>query len=527
MEKLRRAVQILFLLAFVVLFIVARYPYSGKIEADLFLRCSPLAPLFHFIQELAVSWMFWPALMILVATPFLGRFFCGWICPLGTTIDVASKVVKSPSNRLSAKWEKLRFVKFGILAGSILLAIFSINIWGYFDPLSIFNRAMTVVFYPLGSFAFDQTLLAATRVPVIETPASFVYDFFKNTVMPEQQVHPQQLIWIALFVGVILGAEKLSRRFWCRNLCPAGAWLGFLAQFRMFERIVGDACPVCNKCQTECKMNAIPAGDVKHTSKVECIDCFNCGAVCPPKVKAITYRWRWKPYHTPVDMSRRQLMQTTAFSAVALGMLSVGLKNRDDRDRQIRPPGSLPEEQFADKCIRCQECVRICSSNGGCLQPDSIHTSALDLWLPVAVMRQGYCEYNCNLCGQVCPTDAIVPMTIEQKQHMPIGLAHFDRNHCIPYAQNSDCIVCEEHCPTPDKAIKFEVKEVIGHDGSKRMVKYPYVVRELCIGCGICEAKCPLPGQAGVFVTTERQRRAGEPEPAPEQQNQQEPALPY
>jgi polyferredoxin/Pyruvate/2-oxoacid:ferredoxin oxidoreductase delta subunit len=523
MEKLRRVVQVGFLAFFVILFLIARYPYSGKMEADLFLRFSPLLPLFHFIQDLSLSWVLWPALVILVATPFLGRFFCGWICPLGTTIDAASKIVKSPSNRVSGKWEKLRFLKFALLVACILLAMFSVHVWGYLDPLSIFNRALTVVFYPLGTLFVNQTLLASTKVPFLETPAFYVYDLFKASVMPEMQAHPQQFFWIALFIGAILGAEKLSRRFWCRNVCPAGAWLGFLAQFRMFERIVGEACPICNKCQTECKMNAIPTGDVKHTSKVECIDCFNCGAVCPPKINAITYRWRWKPYHTPVDFTRRQLLRTTAGGAIALGMLSVGLKNRDAKDRQVRPPGALPEDQFADKCIRCQECVRICASNGGCLQPDGIQSTVLDLWLPVAVMREGYCEYNCNLCGQVCPTDAIMPITLEQKQHTPIGLAHFDKNHCIPYAQNSDCIVCEEHCPTPDKAIKFESKEVRLRDGNTMMVKYPFVLRELCIGCGICETKCPLPGQSAVFVTTENQRRAG----VPLLQPQDQPASPY
>jgi polyferredoxin len=511
MENLRRGVQIIFFVLSVLLFLAARYPYSGAVEADILLRISPLIPLFHFIQEFSLSWVFWPALIVLAATPFLGRFFCGWICPLGTTIDAASKAVKSPSNRISGTWEKLRYLKFALLVACIILALFSVHVWGYLDPLSIFNRALTVIFYPLGTLAVDQTLLAATKVPVIETPVFFLYDLFKGNVMPELQAHPAQVFWIALFVGAILGAEKLSRRFWCRNICPAGAWLGFLSQFRMFERIVGDACPICNKCQTECKMNAIPGGDVKHTSKVECIDCFSCGAVCPPKVKAITYRWRWKPYHTPVDITRRQLVRTTAWSALALGLLSIGLKNRDAKNKQIRPPGSLPEDQFADKCIRCQECVRICASNGGCLQPDSIQSTALDLWLPVAMMRDGYCEYNCNLCGQVCPTDAIVPLTLEEKQHMPIGLAHFDKNLCIPYAQNSDCIVCEEHCPTPDKAIKFDLKETTLRDGSKRMVKYPFVIRELCIGCGICENKCPLPGHAGVFVTTENQRRVGMP----------------
>jgi len=513
--NIRKVVQLLALAFFVVLFLLARYPYTEQTEADIFLRFSPLIPLFDFIQHLRFSTLFWPALVILALTPFLGRFFCGWLCPLGTAIDAAGKIVKSPSNRISQKWDKLRWLKFGILLGCVLLALFSVNVWGYLDPLSIFNRALTVVFYPLGTLFADQTLLAAGRIPFLEDPAMFVYDTYKSLIMPETQAHHQSFFWITLFIGGILGLERLSRRFWCRNLCPAGAWLGFLSQFRMFERIVGEACPICNKCQTECKMNAIPGGDVKHTSKVECIDCFNCGKVCPPKVKAITYRWRWSPYHTPVDMTRRQVLQTSAGSVAALGLLHIGLTSKDTQTRQIRPPGALPEEQFADRCIRCLECVRICKSNGACLQPDRIHSSLLELWLPVAAMREGYCEYNCNLCGMVCPTEAILPMTLQEKQHLPIGLAHFDKNLCIPFAQNSDCIVCEEHCPTPDKAIKFEIKEVLLPGGAKRKVKYPYVIRDLCIGCGICETKCPLPGQAGIFVTTENQKRSGATAPEP------------
>ena len=138
---------------------------------------------------------------------------------------------------------------------------------------------------------------------------------------------------------------------------------------------------------------------------------------------------------------------------------------------------------------------------------DLIYNNLLELWAPTAVMREGYCEYNCNLCCLVCPTEAILPLTLEQKQKTPMGLAYFDKNICIPYAENRDCIVCEEHCPTPDKAIKFELKEVTLPDGSIREVKYPYVIRDLCIGCGICETKCPLPDAPGIFVTTENQKR--------------------
>jgi ferredoxin len=259
-------------------------------------------------------------------------------------------------------------------------------------------------------------------------------------------------------------------------------------------------------------MNAIPEGDVSLTNKIECIECFNCGSVCPPKAKSITYRWRWRPYHTGVDFSRRQFVLTSGISLVSLGLISAGIKDKDALQKRIRPPGALAEDEFLDRCIRCLECVRICQSNGRCLQPDSIHGSVLELWVPVAMMREGYCEYNCNLCGQVCPTEAILPLTLSEKQKTPMGLAYFNKNICIPFAENRDCIVCEEHCPTPEKAIQFEVRDITLPDGSRRRVKYPYVIRDLCIGCGICETKCPLPGESGIFVTIENQKRGkGEP----------------
>ncbi len=505
--KVRRIVQLIFLLFFVFLFLQARYPYEVYSDSDILLRSSPLLPLFDFIQNFRVSLLFWPALLILLITPFLGRVFCGWICPLGTTLDISDKFIKTPDNKKTEKWQKFTKVKFGLLLALIILAFFSINSWSYFDPLALFNRSLAIVVYPVFTLFSEAILLGITYIPFLEDTGYTLYEGYKEWLMPEDQAYYQQVFWIALLLALIVGAEKLTRRFWCRYLCPAGAWLGFLSQWRLYERIVGKECPVCNKCQHECKMNAIPKDDIAFTSKVECIECFSCGENCPPKSKSITYRWRWKPYHTPVDFERRSFLKTTAGSFAALGLLNIGLANREEENRLIRPPGSVQEELFNERCIRCMECVRICESNGGCLQPDRIHSSILQLWLPVAVMREGYCEYNCNLCGEVCPTEAILPLPLDKKKTTAMGLAYFDKDLCIPFAENKDCLVCEEHCPTPDKAIKFDRRQFIKPDGEMVTVKYPYVVRELCIGCGICETKCPLLGKPAIFVTTENQKR--------------------
>ncbi|MFC1747067.1 4Fe-4S binding protein, partial [Candidatus Neomarinimicrobiota bacterium] len=372
--KARRVTQVAFLLFFLILFLRARFPYSDVPPSDLYIRFSPLIPLFDFIEHFRLYMLFWPALLILVLTPFLGRFFCGWICPLGTTLDGVSHAVHSPTNKTSSRFNKLRFLKFGILVGTLLLALFSVNVWGYFDPLSIFNRGLTVLFYPLFTLAAENVLLGLTYIPFLEDQAYGIYTSYKAVIMPEAQGALQQVFWVALFVGGILGLEKLSRRFWCRYLCPAGAFLGFLSQYRLFERIVSDTCPSCMLCEKECKMNAIPEG-ISTTDKVECIECFGCEEICPTKIDAISYRWRWRPYHTSVDYSRRRFLQTSVSSFAALGLLSIGLRNPTREVFAIRPPGALPEEEFRDACIRCQECVRICSSNGRTLQPDGIRNS--------------------------------------------------------------------------------------------------------------------------------------------------------
>ena len=510
MVRTRRFVQIVFLFFFVFLFLRARYPYEVKLPSDIFLRFSPLAPLFYFIDTLHLPLFFWPALVILLLTPFLGRFFCGWICPLGTTIDVSSKILKSPSNRVSKKWAKLRWIKFGVLSAALIGAIFSLNIWGYFDPLATFTRMVTVIFYPFFTFVMEKILVLGGKIPLLESFVYSIYDWYKTVVMPENQPILMGTFGIILLILFILGMEKISRRFWCRNICPAGALLGLLSQFRFYERIVANSCPGCKKCFVECKMNAIPEDNIPETNKIECIQCFNCGEKCPPKAKSITYRFKWKPYHSQPDFARRQFIGSIAAGVATYGIFGFASPNKKESSNMIRPPGALPEDEFLDRCIRCLECVRICESNGGCLQPSGFDHSLLDLWTPVAKMREGYCEYNCNLCGQVCPTDAILPLPLEVKQKTPIGLAHFDKNLCIPYSRNEDCIVCEEHCPVPDKAIKFDLKEVVLPDGSIRKVKFPYVDISLCVGCGICEYKCPLPGKPGVFVIRENEKRLKE-----------------
>jgi ferredoxin len=134
------------------------------------------------------------------------------------------------------------------------------------------------------------------------------------------------------------------------------------------------------------------------------------------------------------------------------------------------------------------------------LYPDLSLGGVMGIFMPVIIPRLGYCEYNCTLCGQVCPTGAIPRLSPEEKRKAVIGNAVIDRNLCLPFAKKLNCLVCEEHCPIPDKAIRFESVADIDYQGKKISLKRPYVIEELCNGCGICENKCPLEGRSAIEI---------------------------
>lgn len=163
----------------------------------------------------------------------------------------------------------------------------------------------------------------------------------------------------------------------------------------------------------------------------------------------------------------------------------------------LRPPGVLPDE-FLRKCLRCGLCVRTCPT--GALQPSINEAGIGGLFTPVLVPRLGYCLYSCSDCGQVCPTGAIPALSLGKKQSQVIGIAFIDQNRCLPWADGISCIVCEEMCPLPEKAITLESKEIVNQDGSISELRLPRVHRKKCVGCGICENKCPVEGKAAIQV---------------------------
>ncbi len=246
----------------------------------------------------------------------------------------------------------------------------------------------------------------------------------------------------------------------------------------------------------------------------ECYGCWNCVASCDNGAIDFKFETPWKkPVAGKLDLGRRKVIGALAGGLGGLFLLRLPpqARSRTYNPELIRPPGSLPERDFIDRCISCGACMKVCPPNA--LHPALGQAGLEGLWTPVLVPRLGYCEFECNLCGQICPTGAIAPLPLAEKKVFVMGLAFFDTTRCLPYAYDRECIVCEEHCPIPTKAIYFTEKEITRRDGSRTVLKLPRVDANLCTGCGICETKCPFRDLAAIRITSAGETRNPDNQP--------------
>jgi polyferredoxin len=246
---LRRLSQILFLTLFLALFLKARDPLSGGLPPDLLLRLDPLAGLVVSVAQRAIIAAFWPALIILLLTFLLGRSFCGWVCPLGTTLDLWNRI--APHRRGDRRW------KYAVLTAVFVLAFLSLQAVWLLDPLVIFNRTLTLAFYPLTLWGLNGIFGAAFNWSWSEGPALAISDLLQGWFLPIKPFQTATLtLTAAIFIGILL-LDRFGRRFWCRVLCPLGAMLGLISHHSPFGRKVESRCSDCALCGSECRMAAI------------------------------------------------------------------------------------------------------------------------------------------------------------------------------------------------------------------------------------------------------------------------------
>ncbi len=496
----RRATQTGFLLLFLFLFLQTEQRGADSLgyPVKLFLDFDPLLLFSSLLSAHAVPAALWLSLLLIPVTLVLGRVFCGWACPLGTLNHLAGSLRRWPAKPRTRGWFR---VKYLLLIGLLAAALFSAQLTGLFDPLSLLVRSLALGAYPALNVALNGLLDLAYGLKVNWAPAlgDALLKAFSATLLAFRQPHFRQGFLITAILLAILGLNFIERRFWCRYLCPLGALLGLFARFGLLKRRVSEECTSCALCDHACQGSAGP-GSTQGWKASECFMCMSCEASCPSGSGG--FGFGLSPSPEPADVGRRRAVLAAFSGAAAVAVLRAAPGPGAGRPAPllIRPPGALREPDFLERCVRCGECMKVCTTGG--LQPTLLEAGLEGIWTPVLVPRIGYCEYNCTLCGQVCPTGAIQKLPAEQKRKVRIGLATIDKSRCLPYAHATPCIVCQEVCPTPVKAIWFERAAALARSGAAVEVKQPRVDLDLCIGCGICEAKCPVLDQPAITVSS-------------------------
>lgn len=527
LRNARRVSQGLFFLLFMVLLLQTNIDVLDSPDelpqisapVDFFLEINPFIAVTTALSTHTLYRNMILAVIVIVATLFLGRFFCGWVCPMGSInhalASIKSRRMKGRHRIEQNAWKPYQRWKYGILAAMLGAALLGSAVAGLLDPISLLTRSMALLVLPaynvLTQDVYSWSLHAQLGAfDFLLTPISWVT--YATLIRAEQVVFHHTFLILLMFVGILL-ANRFITRFWCRGLCPLGALLGVFSKASIISLEKRAAlCTDCNRCALHCQGGDNPKpGDTWH--KTECHLCMNCVASCPEAGIAFRFFPKGEQTTTSVNISRRAVLASAGAGMLAIPVLRTATHpDRVSDPTLVRPPGSLHEREFLTRCIRCGECMNVCPNNA--LHPTFMQAGAEGIWSPMLIPRIGYCEPTCVLCSQVCPTGAIDEITQAEKAWVPtagkeetdgppirIGTAFYDTGRCLPYAMVKECIVCEEWCPTTPKAIYFEEVEQRDRDGNYLYLKVPRVDPGLCVGCGACTFACPVKGAPAIYVT--------------------------
>lgn len=415
--------------------------------------------------------------VVFALTLFKRRFYCRFVCPLGTAVDAAAVLRR----RLFPR--RFRFLRTGFVVRSPGFALF-------FGTLTLGSLALSLLFGV--SFAGRSAL----ELDPTALLSRWTLDFPTFGVLG----------------GVFLTAFVAAPLFWRFHVCPCGAlqdvcFFGRRAIFRRRNAVKPNKTGKTDASFSPSTPATAPVDAETTDATVKTAKTLPASPVEPP--------------------TRRRFLRTLAVFGLAAATLGAVRRwsARVLAATPFRPPGALPEDAFSTRCARCGRCVAACptrllrfdsppadvttvkadatdsdepfenadvdvaasdqsaeSSETAVKVDATAKTSLLSRPAPRLVFDDGaFCEKECVACGAVCPTGAISPLTPDAKKRFKIATVDFKIERCLIYYQQ-ECAICRRECP-------FEAIDFVWNE--EEYASLPVVDAEKCVGCGRCVAFCP------------------------------------
>ena len=470
------------------------------------------------------------AIVVLAALTFIfGRVYCSVLCPLGVMQDIIARISiwLRPRRRRRIGvygWKPAHSrIRYGVLiAFVVLLALGLLNllassIAALIEPYSAYGRIATGLIKPV--YVAANNALAAHDA---ET-GSYTFYFVTNVIAPAITAVGGSTLLVTGLFAVLTGRGS------CNTICPVGTLLGFISKYALFRPTIDLAkCNNCVSCGRHCKAQCIntKAHEIDYSRCVACMDCighctqgalkyrlaYGPGAreiashvqparLAPkpkpapaPKTEAPKAENAQAP--TAADPSRRSFLTIVGLATGAAiataadaatekvtdgGLTALKKRGLPVRETRITPPGSVSHAHLAQHCVACQLCVQACP--GGVIRTSTDADTFMQPY--VEYSTDSYCRPECTVCSNICPAGAFHPLDEAAKSSTKIGTAVVDRDICLA-ANGQPCGNCARRCP----AGAIEMVPMSEAEDEKRFI--PMVNAQACIGCGICEAHCPV-----------------------------------
>lgn len=474
----RVVLSLLIFLFIFILFIDFANTFSlAIINGVLFFQFVP--SILKFINLLAFSAIGF--ILILLLTLLFGRVYCSTFCPLGTLQDLFSFFSrKFRKKKFYKKSKAYNWLRYAILALVVLFLVFgSMLFLNLLDPYSVFGKITSNLIRPI--------YYGINNICVFFLEKFEIYTMYR---VEAKSFNFYAIGFSLLFLGLVGYLSYKHGRLYCNTICPVGTALGLTSKLSLFKIRLNDSlCTSCGICGANCKSGCIDT-QTKTVDFSRCVGCFNCLTVCPGNGVTFKSSFHKIPSETPVtknENNRRKFFAESA--AMTIGILSLANKVFGEEVKKgkvpvvknypVSPPGSKSIKHLNNFCTACHLCVSACPTH--VLQPSITEYGLMGLFQPRMDYFASFCNFECVICSEVCPTGAIELINQEEKKTIQLGKTNFIKENCVVYTDETACGACSEHCPT--KAVNMVFY--------KDKLTIPEVKQEICVGCGACEYACP------------------------------------